>query len=158
MSKFVFVLCSLVLFASAAMAQGKIETKWQCQKPTEEHHFDVGDMPDHTYGIAQGSCSAASSGKGFAEKTGAYTEFDEGWKASTTGHGRFNVTMDSGDKVYYTYETSGPTEIGKPVSNKWKISGGTGKYKAVKGSGSCSGKRAADGSSTWQCSGTYSGM
>ena len=156
MRKLLFVVLSLLLLASAAMAQGKVETKWKCQKPTAEHQFNVGDMPDYTYSIAQGTCSATSSGKDFAEKTGEYTEFDETWKASMTGHGRYNVTMDNGDKVYYTYETSGPTEIGKPLSNKWKINSGTGKYKGIKGSGACSGKRSADGSSTWECSGTYS--
>jgi len=156
MSKLVLVLCSLVLLASAAMAQGKIETKWHCSKPSAQHQFNVGDMPDHTYAIAQGTCSATSSGKAFVEKTGDYTEFDEGWKTSMSWHGRFNVTMDSGDKVYYTYEGSGPTEIEKPTSNKWRIVSGTGKDKGIKGSGTCSGKRNADGSSDWDCTGTYS--
>ena len=156
MRKLMFVVCFVALLASAAMAQGKIETKWQCQKPSAEHHFDVGDVPDHNYSIAQGTCTATASGKDFAEKSGQYTEFDEMWKASMTGHGRFNVTMESGDKIYYTYETSGPIEPGKPVGNKWKVASGTGKYKGIKGSGSCSGKRSADGSSTWECNGTYS--
>ena len=156
MRKLLLVVFSLLLFATAAMAQGKIDTKWHCLKPATEHKLDVGDMPDHTYSIAQGTCSATASDSGFAEKSGAYTEFDEMWKASMTGHGRYNVTMDNGDKLYYTYETSGPTEPGKPVSNKWKINSGTGKYKGIKASGTCSGKRSADGSSDWACTGTYS--
>jgi len=73
-----------------------------------------------------------------------------------SGHGRFNVTMDNGDKVYYTYETTAPTDITKPASNKWTIHSGTGKDKGIKGSGTCSGKRNADESSDWACTGTHS--
>lgn len=73
-----------------------------------------------------------------------------------TGHGRYNVTMDNGDKVFYTYETSGSTDITKPASNKWKILSGNGKYKGIKGSGTCSGKLSADGAADWTCTGTYS--
>jgi hypothetical protein len=156
MRRLVFVVSSLLLFASAAMAQGKIETKWHCLKPATEQKLDVGDMPDHTYSIMQGTCNATASDSGFAEKTGQYTEFEETWKASMSGHGRYNVTMGNGDKVYYTYETSAPTDVTKPASNKWKIVSGTGKYKGIKGSGTCSGKRNADGSSDWHCTGTYS--
>ena len=156
MRKLLFVVYSLMVFASAAMAQGKVDTKWHCSKPVTEHKLNVGDMPDHTYSIIQGSCNATSGGSGFAEKTGDYTEFDETWKATMTGHGRYNVTMDNGDKVFYTYETSGSTDITKPASNKWKILSGNGKYKGIKGSGTCSGKLSADGAADWTCTGTYS--
>lgn len=60
------------------------------------------------------------------------------------------------DKVYYTYGGSASTDITTPFSNKWKILSGTGKYKGIKGSGTCSGKNYADGSSDAECIGTYS--
>lgn len=153
MRKGLFVAFCLLVFGSAAMAQ-KIDTKWHCAVPTANHKFDVGDEPDHGYALAQGGCTATASGSG--EKAGAYTEFQEVWKASFTNHGRFNVTMDNGDMAYYTYEGSGPADITKPVSNKWKILSGTGKHKGIKGSGSCSGTRHEDGSSDWVCTGKYS--
>jgi hypothetical protein len=143
----------LLAFGSAAMAE-KIDTKWHCVTPTANHKFDVGDEPDHNYAIAQGGCTATTTVSG--EKSGAYTEFQEVWKASYTNHGRFNVTMDNGDMVYYTYEGSGPADISKPAMNKWKILSGTGKHKGMKGSGGCTGTRSADGSSDWTCTGTYS--
>ena len=142
----------LLVFGSAAMAQ-KVDTKWHCATPTANPKFDVGDEPDHSYVLAQGTCTATASGSG--EKSGAYTEFQELWKASFTNHGRFNVTMDNGDMAYYTYEGSGPTDITKPATNTWKILSGTGKHKGMKGSGSCSGARHEDGSSDWACTGTY---
>lgn len=150
MRKLLIAAISLLVFGSAAAAQNKIETKWQCAKQSAEHSFAVGDIPNHNYMILQGTCTAVSSDSGFAEKSGAYTEFRETWKVSFTWHGRFNVTMGNGDMVYYTYEGSEPT------SNKWTIQSGTGKHKGIKGSGTCAGKLNKDGSSEWTCTGTYS--
>jgi hypothetical protein len=86
---------------------------------------------------------------------GEYTEFREVWKASFTNHGRFNVTMDDGDKTYYTYAGTGNPGK-KTASNKWKIVGGTGKQKGTTGSGACSGTLRDDGGSDWVCTGTFS--
>ena len=154
MRKLRLVAVCLAMFASAAMAQSKLETKWHCDKPAAMQKMDVGDVPDHSYAIAQGACHA-TPGDGMASKTGAYTEFQELWKAKFTNHGRFNVTTDNGDMAYYTYEGSGPTDIKTPATNKWQIHNGTGKVKGVKGSGSCSGDRHDDGTSDWTCTGTY---
>jgi hypothetical protein len=152
--KLLLVACTLLVLGAAGMAQSKINTKWPCAKPSEDHRFAVGDVADHSYVIAQGTCNATASDSG--EKTGAYTEFQETWKASFTNHGRFNVTMDDGDMAYYTYAGSGPTDIKKAASNKWKIVSGTGKNKGITGSGACTGTRNDDGSSDWACTGTYS--
>ena len=148
-----FCFAMLLVLGTAAMAQ-KIDTKWHCATPTANHALAVGDEPDHSYSITQGGCIATSGSSG--EKTGAYTAFQEAWKASSTSHGRFNVTMDNGDMEYYTYEGSAPPDITKPATNKWKIVGGTGKHKGMKGSGNCSGTRHADGSSDWACTGSFS--
>jgi hypothetical protein len=156
--KRITVLCLALstCLVSAAMAQSKVDTKWHCPKQSAEHKFDVGDVPGHSYMILQGTCNATANYSGFVEKTGDYTEFQEIWKASFNWHGRFNVTMDNGDKVYYTYEGSASTDITKPFSEKWKILSGTGKYKGIKGSGTCSVKLNADGSGDMGCTGTYS--
>ncbi len=153
MRKILLIVLSLLVFGSTAMAQGqgknKIETKWHCSKQTADHSFAVGDVANHSYMILQGTCNATSSAPGFAEKTGAYTEFRETWKDTFTWHGRFNVTMDNGDMVYYTYEGS------KPDANKWTIQSGTGTRKGIKGHGTCTGKINADGSSDWVCTGMF---
>src|SRR5208337_2694690 len=154
--RLLFIASSLLVFGSVTMAQGKVDTKWHCPKETVSHKLDVGDVPDHSYVILQGTCNATASDSGFPEKTGALTEFQEIWKASFNFHGRFIGTMDNGDKVYYTYEGSASTDITKPLSLKWKIQSGTGKYKGIKGSGTCSGKFNADGSFDEGCTGTYS--
>jgi hypothetical protein len=139
----------------SAMARHKIDTKWHCQKASEQHQLDVGDMPGHSYGIAQGACDATSSG-GLGEKTGQYTESQEMWTASMKSHGIFISTLDNGDKIHYAYQFSGPTAPAKPMSNRWRIVSGTGAHKGIKGSGTCSGKSNADGSVDWACAGGYS--
>jgi hypothetical protein len=155
MRKPVLFALTLLVFGSVAVAQ-KIDTKWHCPKATTEQKLDVGDTPDHSYWIGQGSCTATSSDGDLKEKSGQFTEFHETWKASFTFHGRYNATTDNEDKVFYTYEGTASTDPAKPAANKWKVVSGTGKYKGIKGSGSCSGKGNADGSFDWHCTGTYS--
>ena len=154
MRKLVFVAFCLLALGTAALAQGKIDTKWTCMKPTANPMLQVGDAPDHGYALGQGTCNAAANASG--EKTGAYTEFQETWKTSFKNHGYFNVTIDNGDMVYYSYAGSGSPDPKKPMSNKWKIESGTGKHKGIKGTGSCSGTQKGDGSSEWVCTGTTS--
>jgi hypothetical protein len=156
MRKLLLVAFSLLVSVSVAMAQSKVDTKWHCSKATTEYKLDVGDVPDHLYWIGQGTCDATSSSGDVKDKAGTFTEFHDAWKASFKFHGYFIATTDSGDKVNYTYEGSGSADVTKPVANKWKIVGGTGKHKGIKGSGSCSGKVNADGSDDITCTGTYS--
>jgi hypothetical protein len=139
-------LCLLVL-GTAASAQKKVDTTWHCLKAATVQKLDVGDEPDHSYLIQQGTCTAASSKTG--QKSGTYTEFHELWKDSFTFHGRYNATAENGDMTFYTYE--GSYDPKKPLMNKWKIVNGTGKQKGTKGSGSCAGKANQDGSIDWDC-------
>jgi hypothetical protein len=143
------VLCMLV--ASAAFAT-KVDTKWTCAKPSENPKFDAGDAPDHSYGIAKGTCNATAGSSG--EKSGAYAETQEVWTTSMKTHGTFNVTMENGDMVYYTYDITGSADMKKPLIDKWKIVGGTGKHKGATGMGSCTGKQNTDDSSSWVCTGS----
>ena len=153
MRKSVLVVGSLLLFVPALLAQNKIDSKWHCPKTDPAAKLNVGDVPDHFYAIQQGECTATASDKGFEEKSAAFTEFDEGWKNSTSARGRFNVTMANGDKVFYSYAHT--IADGKSSDDSWKIVSGTGKNKGIKGSGKCMGTLNQDGSSDWQCTGTY---
>jgi hypothetical protein len=156
MRRLLLIGLTLLVSVSVTMAQSKVDTKWHCSKATTEYKLDVGDVPDHLYWIGQGTCDATSSSGDVKDKAGTFTEFHDAWKASFKFHGYFIATTDSGDKVNYTYEGSGSADVTKPVANKWKIVGGTGKHKGIKGSGSCSGKVNADGSDDITCTGTYS--
>ena len=149
------IACSLATFVSPATAQDKIDTQWHCPNVSANHELPVGDVPDHDYVILQGTCSASSS-RGLAEKTTAYTEFVESWKESNKFFGRWNVTLQDGERIFYSYEGAETTASKKPVTDHWKILSGTGKYKRINGSGTCTGRVLDDGSSDWECVGKYS--
>src|SRR5512135_1341014 len=120
MRKTFLVAVCLLVCGSIALAQSKLSSKWHCENPAQQQKLDVGDEPNHSYNIVQGNCTATMGDKGFGDKSGMFTEFDEVWKDKVNFHGRFNVTTDSGDKVFYMYEGSGSTDVTKAASNKWK--------------------------------------
>src|ERR1035441_7037736 len=130
MRRLLLIGLTLLVSVSVAMAQSKVDTKWHCSKATTEYKLDVGDVPDHLYWIGQGTCDATSSSGDVKDKAGTFTEFHDAWKASFKFHGYFIATTDNGDKVNYMYEGSTPTDTTKPMSNKWKIVGGTGSTRA----------------------------
>ena len=148
----VFPLLPLLL----ATAQTKIDTKWHCPNVSANHELQVGDVPGHSYAILQGTCSATSSNDDLHEKTTSYTEFVESWKDSNKFFGRWNVTLQDGDQVFYSYEGAESIPSDKPTTDHWKILSGTGKHKNIKGSGTCTGQVHDDGSSDWECVGEYS--
>jgi len=152
--------CSVLVLASLVLAQEKSSSKWNCEKPSEAHSIDVGDMSNHAYSVTKTTCTAAEGEVGgVKEKEGVGTQFAETWATSLTWHGIFVVTAENGDKIYYHYMNSGKgvSKDGQFVSgnNKWTMAGGTGKFAGVKGEGTCSGKGDGSGGATWNCTGTY---
>jgi len=156
MRQIVWVAYALLLFASSMLAQPRIDTKWHCPKVSAFHSLAVGDAPNHNYSILQGNCKSTASNANFPEDDSEYTEFQEIQGASVSVHGRMNVTMKGGDKVYYSYEGSFPTDTTRPFSQRWKLESGTGRYKSIKGNGTCSGLVHADGTADMGCMGTFS--
>jgi hypothetical protein len=154
------VVCLLFVCVTLSAAQGKISSQWKCDKPSEQHSIAVPDGEGHNYAIAQGKCTSEKGSMGDAkEQEGTYTEFGDMTSSANQNHGVFVVTLANGDKVFYRYHGSQSLKDGtvESATNKWTIAGGTGKYKAVKGEGGCKGKGNADGTSTWDCEGSYSG-
>ena len=161
MRKVLIIVCSVFLFASMAAAQGKVDNQWKCSKPSVEHSIPVGDQPGHAYMIEQIKCSAAKGEiAGVKEKEGTGTEFHDVMGDKDSLHGIFVETMTNGDKITYSYEGTVTLKAGKFVSgsNKWMSTSGGGKFKGIKASGTCSAKGNPDGSSVFDCTGTYSGV
>ena len=154
-------LCVLVpatLLRAQAPAAGKVDTQWKCAAPNPVHALPVGDVADHAYAVQQGKCTAAKGEvAGVKEKDGASTEFVESTGNNGKGHGIFVATLASGDKIMYSYTFTGVSANNIPVSgsNKWTMTGGTGKFKGITGSGTCAGKGNSDGSAVYDCAGTY---
>ena len=161
MRKFVFVVGLVCLCATVALTQkeGKVSNGWACSKPDKANTLEVGDAPGHTYSITQFKCTSTKGEfAGVREKEGTATEFDEIEGNKLTGHGVFIETFANGDKATFAYQSSGAIKDGKvgSLGDKWQATSGTGKFKGIKASGTCTGNGNADGGSTLACTGTYS--
>jgi hypothetical protein len=152
----VVFLCTIVSLAQSA---GKVSNGWACSKPDKTYSIDVGDEPGHTYTVAQFKCTSTKGEyAGVREKEGTATEFDEIKGGKLTGHGIFIESFANGDKATFTYQLSGTIKDGKvgALSDKWQATSGTGRFKGIQASGTCTGAGNADGGSTLACAGTYS--
>ena len=158
MRKLVLVVGLVCLCATVALAQGKVSNGWTCGKPAVMHSIDVGDQPNHAYVIDQIKCTSTKGEiEGVKEKEGTGTEFAEISGDKSSGHGVFVETLANGDKITVAYQFSATLKNGQMQSgsNKWQATNGTGKFKGIKYSGTCTAKGTADGSSNFTCNGTY---
>lgn len=105
------VVCLLCLFASMALAQGKVDSQWNCAKAADGHSINVGDQPNHAYAIAQFNCTATKGEvEGLKEKEGTGTEFDDVKGSTAKVHGVFVETLSNGDKLHINYQGAGTLE------------------------------------------------
>jgi hypothetical protein len=158
MKKIFLVLCLVCLVSSVALAQGKNNVQWKCDKPSVQHSIPVGDKPGHAYAIEQINCTALKGDiAGNRMKSGTGTEFLYITGDKVTGHGEFVENMENGDKNVYQYEFSGTTNNGafQSGSNKWSLIEGGGKMKGGKANGTCKATSNPDQSTSFDCMGTY---
>ncbi len=138
----VLVAGAACLWSASAVAQTKTAGSNVCSKPDPSHVLPAGDRPDHTLGVEQMKCTWPKPfeiGTDKAKESVA-TETVEVAGNKMRTHGMHVVTMESGDKVFVSYQGTGTTKDGKPVEAKgtWTLTGGTGKLKGVKGKGTYS--------------------
>jgi hypothetical protein len=154
------ILCGCVLFGfvvAMASAQTKTSSSGKCAKPDVQQNIPAGDHPGHVFTLAQGKCVSKGEVGGEASKEGAFSEHGEAMGNRVKAWGVFVETYDSGDKIFYNYQTTGTTkdDVFQAGTDKYQISGGTGKMKGIKGSGTCKLTGAADGSLDYSCEGEY---
>jgi len=158
MHKALFVVCLSCLVTSLAVAQTKMSSTIKCAKPSVEQTVPVGDRPDHSFGVTQGSCTSSKPWTiaGVAGKEGVGTSSVEANGAVAKSHGVYVETMENGDKAYYHFAATATTKDGQvQVSgHTWQLVGGTGKLKGAKGHGTCKGSGTPD-SITYECKGEY---
>jgi len=151
--------CAFFAFAvAAAPAQEKYSFSGKCAKADVVQSIPAGDKDGHAFMLQQGKCETTTGEIGGAKsKQGAFSEHDESTGTHMKGWGVYVETFDSGDKIFYTYQTSGTTKDGAFVSggNKYQMSGGTGKMKSIKGSGTCKLTGNAGGGLDYACTGEY---
>ena len=155
--KFVSV-CALLVMAAATPAQTKHEFSGKCSKPDVVQSIPAGDREGHAFMLQQGKCETATGEVEGAKSTqGAFSEHDEATGTHLKGWGVYVETYDSGDKIFYTYQTTGTTKDGALASggNKYQIAGGTGEMKGIRGTGSCKLTGNDSGGLDYACTGEY---
>ena len=154
------VLCGGLVVAMAVAtgaAQTKMTMSGKCEKPKVQQSISIPDQDDHSLTLAQGACSVSGDIGGSSGKEGIYSEHADAKGDHSRNWGVFVETLGNGDKVFYDYQGTWTTKNGVPQSgtNKWQISGGTGKMKGAKGSGTCKLNGSGDGGSEYSCTGEY---
>jgi hypothetical protein len=155
----ILLTCALLLVAVATgSAQTKHTFSGTCAKADNPQSLPAGDKDGHVFMIQQGKCTTASGEIGDAKsKEGTYTEHDEVMGNHLKAWGVYVETYDNGDKVFYSYQGASTMKDGALVSgsNTWRLTGGTGKMKGIKGTGGCKLTPAEGGGLKYDCTGEY---
>jgi len=154
------ILCCCAVFAFAVAitpAQMKPTTSGKCSKPDVQQSIPAGDQPGHAFALAQGKCVTKGEVGGATSKEGAFSEHQEISGDHLKVWGVYVETFDTGDKIFYTYQSTGTTKDGalQTGQNKYQVTGGTGKMKGIKGSGTCKFTGNSEGGLDYSCTGEY---
>jgi hypothetical protein len=136
----IFIAATVVCFVAAtAAAQTKVSGTLQCGQPDPQHVIPVGDLPGHSLALLQVKCTYTKPMEieGAKSMSTVITITNEVSGDAVRARGCQVVTMDSGDKAFFSHEGTGTPE---GQDGTWTFSGGTGKLKGIKGKGtySCS--------------------
>ena len=154
-----FLLIAAFAIAVTAAAQTKISGTESCPKPAEMHMLAVGDNPNHSLMLSQAECtwSKPVEIEGLKSKSNHNTSTNDINGGRTRDQGYVIGTMENGDKFYVTHQGAGSMKPGAPATyeGKWSFTGGTGKLKGIKGSGTYKGTVSADGGAVTEVEGEY---
>lgn len=143
---------------TAAAAQNKISGTAQCGKPDPQHMIEVGDRANHSLVIGKVNCTWTKpwEAEGVQAKDGTSVVSEDVKGNHSNGRGYHAGNMADGDKYYVTFSGTSTYKEGVPESaeGKWSFTGGTGKLKGIKGSGTYKGKGGPDGI-TYEVEGEY---
>jgi hypothetical protein len=153
------ILCVCALFALAVAstpAQTKNSMSGKCTKP-DAQSIPAGDHDGHTFAVQTGTCESMGEIGGVKSKQGKYSEHVDVTGSRSKAWGVYVETFDNGDKVFYNYQTHAKADKGMLASggNAYQITGGTGKMKGIKGSGTCKLTGTPEGGLVYKCTGEY---
>jgi hypothetical protein len=154
------ILWGFAVFAFAVAltpAQTKFASSGKCGKPDALQNIAAGDQIGHLFTLASGKCATKGEVGGAVSKEGLFSEHGEVSEDHSKVSGVYVETFDSGDKIFYTYQATGTMKDNafQAGENKYQITGGTGKMKGIKGSGTCKTTGTADGGLEYSCTGEY---
>jgi hypothetical protein len=146
-----FLLASLLVCFGVTMATAQTKTSGteQCSKPDPQHVLPIGDRTDHQMSLQQLKCtwSKPMEVDGIKAKEGLGTETNDISGSSARTRGFHVTTMESGDKIFASYQGRASSKQGAPTDAKgtWGFTGGTGKLKGIKGKGTYNCTPSGDG-------------
>jgi len=151
----------LAAFAGSALAQTPVSGTIKCPKEDTSQSVEVGDQAGHVLILEKGSCSWNPSLEIAGLKSTGYTGADTFDLSGPRGQARGYavITMENGDKVYARYQgTGGISKEGAFTGEgSWSFTGGTGKFKGLKGKGTYKSSREPNnGPEDAQLEGSYS--
>ena len=148
---------ALGLAMATSSAQTKSDLSGKCGKPDVQQSVPAGDKDGHVFVLMQGKCTVKGEVSGVAAKEATYAEHGEVTGKRTKVAGVFVATFDNGDTIFYNYQgvTTSNDDGSSVGSNKYQVTGATGKMKGVTGSGTCKLTGASDGSADYACTGEY---
>ena len=139
MRRFFMVAVAVWLCAATSNAQTKVSGTAQFSKPDPVHALPVGDRADHNMVVEQLKCTWTKPLEigGDKAKDGISTETADVRGNTGRAHGFHVSTMESGDKIFVSYQGISTMKEGAPTELKgtWEFAGGTGKLKILKGKG-----------------------
>jgi hypothetical protein len=153
------LLCTFALIAVAlASAQTKHTFSGKCAKPENVQSIPAGDKDGHMFMIQQGKCTTEKGEiAGVKSKEGTFSEHNDAAGTRSKAWGVYVETHDNGDKIFYKYQGTSTTkgEAFVAGTNTWQLTGGTGKMKGIKSTGSCKLTGGESGGLNYTCSGEY---
>ena len=151
--------CLALLASAGAGAQTKISGTLKCGKPEPVYSIEVGDRPGHAMLLEKQTCTYAEGMSVGSDKTkeGTSVATVDVTATRASGSGTHVATMESGDKTFANYRYTSPVKDGKAVetTGTWSYTGGTGKLKGLKGSGTFKTTFSEDGTNTTTVEGEY---
>ena len=158
-TRVLFAGCVALLAAVSVSGQTKTSGTLKCDKPEPRYNIEVGDRPGHVMVLEKETCTwteALGIGSDKAKDGQSVASVDL-TAARASGSGVNVTTMESGDKSFASYRYTTPLKDGKAgeAHGTWSYTGGTGKLKGIKGSGTFKTTFAEDGTSTTEVEGTY---
>jgi hypothetical protein len=149
----------LLTLAAAASGQTKVTGTLSCSKPDTAYSIDVGDRTGHSISISKFACTwTTPMDYGDVQaKDGHDVAYGDASGAKVRSSGYHVSNLSNGDKIYVRFQGIDTRMDGKPVTTEgtWNYTGGTGKFKGIKGKGTYKGKADASGTMASDVEGEY---
>jgi hypothetical protein len=140
-SKLFVILGLLLILAAAASGQTKITGTLSCGKPRRGVSHSVPSASSPAPGLRRWSTAKCKA------KTATTSPYGDGNGAKVRSSGYHVSNLSNGERIYVRFQGNDTTMDGKPGTTEgtWSYTGGTGKFKGIKGKGTYKGKADSHG-------------